>query len=96
VNSDLCKKFFVTRKEYEEIIAHTSSQGTYFFFIPFELTIGVSIFTKTIGDEIKVWMDGKQNGFDVIHIADPLAVYLARYPEVRESIGYSIATSCGF
>jgi len=70
VNSDLCKQFYINRTEYNAIEDRSNQSDA-------------PQIVKAIGADMKVWMEVKNTTGeeDMIHIADPLAVYLAYHPE---------------
>jgi len=67
-NSDLCKQFVITKKEYD-LVQEKAKTG--------------SVLVKAIAHDMKIWMEGKKQvgAEDMIHIADPLAVWMAVHPE---------------
>jgi len=69
-NSDLCKQFTITKAEYSAVQEKAKQADS-------------PMLVKAIAEDMKVWMEGKNQvgAEDVIHIADPLAVWMAFHPE---------------
>mmetsp|Transcript_7087 Transcript_7087/g.9806 ORF Transcript_7087/g.9806 Transcript_7087/m.9806 type:complete len:366 (+) Transcript_7087:10-1107(+) len=70
VSSEFCKKFAITKTQYDEL----QEKGH---------RVGGRAISKAICEDMKVWMEGKvQKGSEgLIHIGDPIAAYLTYRPE---------------